>query len=467
MAGARFLGAPMTDTPPKPSAPEADASLSASSAADTFSAEDLAVAWPALSFPERAEGFRMLERGASEDFFGDLDTHEQAQLILSLPEGERRSWMRLLAPDDAADVVQAAPAEARDPLLRLLDEPTRKEVTALMAYAEDDAGGLMNPRYARVRPSMTVDEAISYLRKQTRDRIELLSYVYVLDHGQKLLGVVSFRDLFTAPGNTLVQAIMKVDLVTAHEEMDQEGVSRLFHQHSLMAIPVLNRDGQMKGIVTFDDIVDVVHEEATEDIQKFGGMEALEQPYLKIHILQMIQKRAGWLAALFVGEMLTATAMGFFEGEIAKAVVLALFVPLIISSGGNSGSQASTLVIRAMALGEVAPRDWWRVFRRELAAGLALGLILGAIGFSRVMLWGTLFHTYGDNTMAVGITIALSLVGVVMFGSLAGSTLPFLLRRLDFDPASASAPFVATLVDVTGLIIYFSVASVVMRGTLL
>lgn len=434
---------------------------------DAFSPEDLHAAWSVLSFPERAEGFRLLDRVQAEDFFNELETSEQAQLILALPQGERKNWMRLLPPDDAADVVQSADPEAKEFLLGLLDEPTRKEVTALMAYAEDDAGGLMNPRYARVRPTMTVDEAISYLRKQTRDRIELLSYVYILDHAQCLLGVVSFRDLFTAQGNSLMQNIMHTDLVTAYEEMDQEALSRLFSQHSLMAIPVIDKDRHMKGIVTVDDIVDVVHEEATEDIQKFGGMEALEQPYLKIDMLAMIRKRAGWLAALFVGEMLTATAMGFFEGEIAKAVVLALFVPLIISSGGNSGSQASTLVIRAMALGEVSPKDWWRVLQRELVAGLALGIILGLIGLTRVLIWGKLFHTYGPYTWPVGNTIALSLVGVVMFGTTAGSTLPFLLRRLGFDPASASGPFVATLVDVTGLIIYFSVASFIMRGILL
>lgn len=459
----------MSDTPPEAPSPSPSTSddSGAAEAVEAFGADDLTAAWSALSFPERAEGFRLLERATSEDFFDSLSTHDQAHLVLSLPEGERRSWMRLLAPDDAADLVQAAPEETREPLLRLLDEPTRKEVTALMAYAEDDAGGLMNPRYARVRPTMTVDEAISYLRKQTRERIELLSYVYVLDNAQRLLGVVSFRDLFTAQPNSLVQSIMKVDLITAHEEMDQEALSRLFHQHSLMGIPVLNQAGQMKGIVTFDDIVDVVHEEATEDIQKFGGMEALEQPYLKISMLSMIRKRGGWLAALFVGEMLTATAMGYFEGEIKKAVVLALFVPLIISSGGNSGSQASTLVIRAMALGEVTPQDLWRVFRREVAAGLSLGLLLGAIGFTRIIVWNSVFHSYGGHTGAIALTIATSLVGVVMFGSLAGSLLPFLLRKLDFDPASASAPFVATLVDVTGLIIYFSVASVIMRGTLL
>ena len=386
---------------------------------------------------------------------------------MALPGVERRSWMRLLAPDDAADVIQSAPNDERSPLLNLLDEPTRKEVTALMAYAEDDAGGLMNPRFARVRPNMSVDEAISYLRKQTRDRVETMYYVYALDSDQRLLGVVSFRDLFAALGDKKVRDVMRSDLVTAHEQMDQEAVSRLFSQHSLVAIPVVDDSGRMKGIVTVDDIVDVVHEEATEDIQKFGGMEALEQPYLQIALFSMIKKRAGWLAALFVGEMLTATALSFYEAEIAKAVVLALFMPLIISSGGNSGSQASTLVIRAMALGEVRIADWWRVVRREFAAGLALGLILGTIGLTRVMLWGSYFGTYGEHYPLVAITIFGSLMGVVMFGTLAGSTLPFLLRKLDFDPASASAPFVATLVDVTGLIIYFTVASIVLRGTLL
>ena len=434
---------------------------------DTPSAADLREAWRVLSMPERAEGFRMLERTESEEFYVELDAHDQAELMLALPSAERRSWMRLLAPDDAADVVQAAPNEERGPLLGLLDEPTRKEVTALLAYAEDDAGGLMNPRFARVRPNMSVDEAISYLRKQTRDRVETMYYVYALDSDQRLLGVVSFRDLFAALGDKKVRDVMRADLVTAHEQMDQEAVSRLFSVHSLVAIPVVDDSGRMKGIVTVDDIVDVVHEEATEDIQKFGGMEALEQPYLQIALGSMIRKRAGWLAALFVGEMLTATALSFYEAEIARAVVLALFMPLIISSGGNSGSQASTLVIRAMALGEVRIADWWRVVRREFAAGLALGLILGMIGFTRVMLWGTYFGTYGEHYALVAITIFGSLMGVVMFGTLAGSTLPFLLRKMNFDPASASAPFVATLVDVTGLIIYFTVANIVLRGTLL
>lgn len=431
------------------------------------SSDDLREAWRVLSSSERAEGFRLLERGDAEEFFSYLDVHDQADLILALPSAERRSWMRLLAPDDAADLVQAAPEAVRESLVGLLDEPTRKEVTALLAYAEDDAGGLMNPRFARVRPNQSVDEAISYLRKQTRDRVETMYYVYVLDSDQKLLGVVSFRDMFAAQGDKKVRDIMRTDLVTAHEKMDQESLSRLFSDHSFLAMPVVDDAGHLKGIVTVDDIVDVVHEEATEDIQKFGGMEALEQPYLQVKMWAMIKKRAGWLSALFIGEMLTATALGFYEQEIARAVVLALFMPLIISSGGNSGSQASTLVIRAMALGEVRLIDWWHVVRRELAAGVSLGCILGAIGLARVALWGSFSTLYGPHYMLVGATVAGSLVGVVTFGTLAGSTLPFLLKRIGFDPASASAPFVATLVDVTGLIIYFTVASAILRGTLL
>jgi magnesium transporter len=260
---------------------------------------------------------------------------------------------------------------------------------------------------------------------------------------------------------------MRTHVVSAGDHLDQEALSRLFTQSDLVAIPIVDAAGCMKGIVTVDDIVDVVQEEATEDIHKFGGLEALDAPYMKVRFGAMVKKRGGWLSALFLGEMLTATAMAFFEDEIARAVVLALFVPLIISSGGNSGSQASTLVIRAMALGEVKLRDWWRVIRRELAVGLVLGVTLGAIGFLRIAIWQAVSPLYGAHYLLVAFTVFGSLVGVVTFGTLSGSLLPFILRRVGFDPASASAPFVATLVDVTGLVIYFSVASVVLRGTLL
>jgi magnesium transporter len=375
--------------------------------------------------------------------------------------------MRFLEPDDAADVLQEADPELREELLAVLDEPTRKEVRALAAYAEDEAGGLMNPRYARVRPEMTTDEAIGYLRRQSRERVETIYYVYVLDAQQHLLGVVSLRELFSAPGDARMRDLLHADLVTISEETDQEEVSQLLAKHDLLAIPVVDHEGRMKGIVTFDDVADVVVEEATEDIQKLGGSAALAEPYLEAGLGKMVSKRAGWLSALFLGEMLTTSAMASFEGEIAKAVVLALFVPLIISSGGNSGSQASTLIVRALALGEVRLRDWWRVIRREVVAGVCLGSILGGIGFARVVLWDAAFHAYGDHGTALAVTVAVSLLGVVLWGTLVGSMLPLVLDRLGFDPASASAPFVATLVDVTGLLIYFTAASLLLKGSLL
>ena len=438
-----------------------------SNVAERLAAEDLLEAWNLLVPEDRLESFQALPRPEAEDLFLSLSARDQAELLRMLPPPERRSWIRLLAPDDAADLIQEIPPEEREEILGLLDDTTRKEVNGLLAYAEDDAGGLMNPRYIRVRPDMTVDEAITYLRRQATDRAGAMYYAYVLDAEQKLRGVVSFRKLLSARPDQRVEELIQTDLITVPEAMDQEELSRLFATYRLMSFPVVDAQGHMKGIVTLDDIVDVVREEATEDIQKIGGTAALDAPYLRIGIIDMIKKRAGWLAALFIGETLTATAMGYFEAEIARAVVLALFVPLVISSGGNSGSQATTLIIRAMALGEVRLRDWWRVVRREFFSGLGLGVILATIGVIRILAWQVFFHTYGPHHLLVAFTVAASLVGVVLWGTIVGSMLPFLLRRLGFDPASASAPFVATLVDVTGLVIYFTMARLFLSGTLL
>ena len=422
--------------------------------------------WNDLSDPERLEAFESLPRDRADDFFLQLTSRDQAALLLSLPEGERRIWLRLLPPDDAADVLQLAPEKERNELAAELDDVTRREVNALLAYKEDAAGGLMNPRFARLRPDMTVDEAISYLRHQA-SHVETIYYAYVLDEAQRLLGVVGFRDLFSSDRSKLVRDIMRTQFLSASEQMDQEAVARLFAESRLLAIPVLDSEGRMQGIVTADDIVDVVEQEASEDIQKVGGLEALDGPYLQIPFWQMVKKRAGWLTILFIGEMLTATAMGHFQDEIARAVVLALFVPLIISSGGNSGSQATTLVIRAMALGELRLRDWWIVIYREFSTGLALGSVLAVIGLIRILLWEAVWKTYGPHYMVIASTVACSLVGVVLFGTVSGSMLPFALRRIGLDPASASAPFIATLVDVSGLVIYFTIASIILRGSLL
>ncbi|WP_171442733.1 magnesium transporter [Myxococcus xanthus] len=432
-----------------------------------LSMEELHEAWPVLSVDERLEGFRLLPASVADDFFLALSAREQAELILHLQPAERRTWVRLLPPDDLADLVQAVEPEQAESILSQLDDASRREVNVLLAYAEDDAGGLMNPRFARVRPDMSIDEAISYLRKQARERVETVYYAYVLDAEQHLLGVLSLRQLFQTASDKRVADVMQRDVITVSEDTDQEAVSRLFTEHGFMALPVLDAQQRMKGIVTVDDIVDVVQEEATEDIQKAGGMEALEAPYFETGFFGMLKKRIGWLLVLFLGQMLTATAMSSFEDEIATAVVLSLFVPLIISSGGNSGSQASTLIIRSLALGEMRLRDWWRVARRELLSGLVLGVVLGVVGLARILIWNSISGVYGEHALVLGITVALSVLGVVTFGTLAGSMLPLVLRKFGFDPASASAPFVATLVDVSGVLIYFTVASLLLRGTLL
>lgn len=430
-------------------------------------AHEVRDAWRLLTLDARLEAFHLLDRPEAERFFLELSVHDQASLLLAIEQVERRMWIRLLAPDDAADLIQNAPEDAQRGLLELLDASSRIEVSALLAYSEDAAGGLMSPRFARLRPEMSAAEAIHYLQHQTREKLETIYYAYVLDSRQRLEGVLSFRDLFTAPPEMPVSEVMRKEVISVPDTLNQEAVARLIARHDLNAIPVVDEAGQMKGIVTVDDIVDVVEEAATEDIHKLGGLEALDTPYMQTGLLSMIRKRGGWLSALFVGEMLTASAMARYEDQIAQAVVLALFVPLIISSGGNSGSQATTLIIRAMALGEVTAGDWWRIIQREFVAGLALGVLLAGIGAIRILVWQSLFQVYGDHHIALAVTIALSLIGVVTWGTLAGSMLPFIIRSLGLDPASASAPFVATLVDVSGLVIYFSVAQVVLRGSLL
>jgi magnesium transporter len=314
---------------------------------------------------------------------------------------------------------------------------------------------------------MSVDEAISYLRIQAKTQVETIYYAYVIDMDQTLVGVISFRELFSAAPHKKIRELMATDLIKIPVSLDQEQIAKIFSQQNLMALPVVDEWGHMKGIVTFDDIASVLQEEATEDIQKLGAVEALDLPYMRTPFLEMIQKRAGWLVVLFVGEMLTASAMGYFENEIQRAAVLSFFIPLIISSGGNSGSQASTLIIRALALGELRLQDWWRVLAKELVSGATLGLILGTLGLIRILLWPTRATLYGPHYLYVGFTVACSVLGVVLWGTLSGSMLPFVLKKIGVDPATASAPFVATLVDVTGLVIYFSFAHLILTGLIL
>lgn len=429
--------------------------------------EELDDAWPILSREERAEGFALLQGTDADDFFLGLSARDQAELLPYLSAPERRRWLRILPPDDAADLLQELEGEEREDALDLLDPLTRREATALLAYEEDEAGGLMSPRFARVRPEMTVGQAITYLRRQARRRLETIYYAYVLDPEQRLRGVISFRGLFASPDDARVQEVMETEIVTVPVDMPQEEVARIFAEHDLLALPVVDEQRRMRGIVTGDDVLDAVQEEATEDIQKAAGVNPLEAPYLDTPVPSLIRARGVWLAILFGGEMLTIYAMANYEESIQKVVVLSTFVPLIISSGGNTGSQASTLVIRAMALDEVRLRDWWRILRREIVAGLGLGALLASLGFMRIVLGQWASGAYGPHYLLIAATIALSLLGIVAWGSIMGSMLPLILRRVGLDPASASAPFVATLVDVTGLLIYFNVALLLLRGTLL
>ncbi len=423
--------------------------------------------WSELDLVSRKDKFFRLPRIDAEELFLALGPEDQIDLVGDRTIAEKRSWIRLLALDDMADFIQRIPVDGRPEILGLLDDMTRQEVMGLLAYAEDEAGGVMNPRYIRVRPDMSVEEAIRYLRAQARTPVEVIYYAYVLDYDATLVGVVSFRELLLAPPEKRVREIMVTEIVTANDEGDREALGALITNHGLMAIPVVDEGGRMKGIVTYDDVVEVVQKEATEDFQKLGGMEALGAPYFKITFLNMVKKRAGWLTILFLGEMFTATAMARYQDQIAHAVILALFIPLIISSGGNSGSQASTLIIRSLALREIRLKDWWRVLTRETASGLLLGTCLGLIGFARIIIWQMWQPIYGEHFLLLATTVAVSLIGVVVWGTLAGSMLPFILRKAGFDPASASAPLVATLVDVTGLVIYFSVANLILHGTLL
>jgi len=429
--------------------------------------EELNESWSTLTLEDRKEKFQSLPRTYAEELFLSLSSKDQFDLISKSSSMEKRSWVRLLAPDDAADLIQEFETDDREEIVNLLDPQTRREVTALLAYAEDRAGGLMSSRFVRLRPDMSVDEAISYLRIQAKTQVETIYYAYVLAFDQTLLGVVSFRELFFATQDKKISDFMKTDLVKIPVELDQEKIGQIFLQNELMALPVIDEQGHMKGIVTFDDVASVVQEEATEDIHKLGAVETLDAPYLQISFWTMIQKRLSWLIILFIGEMFTATALGHFQVEIEKAVVLTLFIPLIISAGGNSGSQASTLIIRAMALGEVRLKDWLRVLKREVLTGATLGLCLGLLGILRIVFWPHNSAIYGDYATLIGLTVGISVLASVAWGSTMGAMLPMLLRRFKLDPASASAPAVATIIDVTGLLIYFSVASIILKGHLL
>ena len=429
-------------------------------------AGDLAELMEPLSAEKEAVVFRLLPRNQAAQIFSYLSSERQQELLKALAHEEVVNILNTMSDDDRTEFLEELPAQVTQRLLNLLSPQERQLASQFLGYTENSVGRLMTPHFVRVRPHWTVAHALDHIRRYGMDS-ETMSMIYVIDENDHLVDDLRIRHLLLASPDTLISDLMDERFVALKASDDREVAVEEIKDADLPALPVTDSQGVLIGIVTVDDILDVAEEEATEDIHKLGGSEALDEPYMEIAIPKMVRKRATWLVVLFLSEMLTATAMGKFENEIAKAVVLSIFVPLVISSGGNSGSQASTLIIRAMALGEVTLQDWWRVMRREILSGLSLGAVLGTIGFIRITLWANFFHAYGEHWFLLALTVGFSLVGIVLWGSLSGSMLPFVLRKVGLDPATSSAPFVATLVDVSGLVIYFTVAAVILRGTLL
>ncbi|MFL5595617.1 MAG: magnesium transporter [Gemmatimonadaceae bacterium] len=407
-----------------------------------------------------------LERAA--DVLEYLNEDLRSEVLETMSARQAAELVTEMTPDDRADTLEGLEEASAEEILSEIPAAERAETEKLLAYDPDSAGGLMTTEFVSVSQDTPVEEALAAVRRIARsERREAMNTIYTTDSSGRVQGVMALRELLAAAEGAKVSDIAWQEVQTVPLTADREEVARVTREYDLVAVPVVDNNGVIQGVVTVDDVIDALVEEHTEDVQRFGGMEALDMPYTQIGFFSMIGKRAPWLAALFLSEMLTTTAMGHFQGELEKAVVLALFVPLIISSGGNSGSQATSLIIRSLALGEIKLRDWWRIMLRELPSGLMLGVILGVMGIVRILLWQYLGIGQYPHPNLLAATIGLALVGVVTFGSLAGSMLPFVLQRLGFDPASASAPFVATLVDVTGLSIYFYVALLILRGTLL
>ena len=427
---------------------------------------DLAPLIAELSVEELAALFRVGSRELDATIFTYLPLESQKKLLKVLNQEQAAALLNALPPDDRTAFLNELPLDVAMQMLAMLSPDERQVAQSLLAYPEHSVGRMMTLDYVAVRPEWTVREALDYIREHGYDR-ETLNMVYVVDEGGHLIDDVRVRRFLLSPLDRPVRELLDGNYTMLSPTDDREKALGLFKKFDRVALPVVDEARKLIGILTVDDMLDVAEEEATEDIQKLGGSEALDEPYITIALHRMVKKRASWLVILFLGEMFTATAMAYFEDELKRAVVLGLFIPLITSSGGNAGSQASTLVIRALALGEFKLRDWWRVMRREIGAGFALGLILGVIGFLRITIWSLFSNIYGEHWLLVASTIGVTLVGIVMWGSLMGSMLPLLIKRCGFDPATSSAPFIATLVDVTGLVIYFTVALVILRGTLL
>lgn len=416
-------------------------------------------------FASQIIGNMSTHRAAS--VFKILDVSVQKQVIQELPPLKSAELLNELPADDRTSFLEELPSEVVKELIKTLDPEERRITLSLLGYPEGSVGRLMTPDYIAVNADWTMTEVLDHIREVGRES-ETIDVIYIVNDKGEFVDDMRIRDVIMTSPDKVVSEIIDYRYIALHVNDDQEVASQTFKMNNRVALPVLDDQNILLGIVTIDDVLWVASEEFSEDMQRIGGTEALDEPYLEMPIFKLFQKRIVWMVVLFIGEMLTASAMGYFEDEIAKAVVLALFVPLIISSGGNSGSQASTLIIQAMAVGEITIADWWRVLKREIISGLLLGTVLGIIGFIRVVAWSQFFpEVYGIYYKQLGAAVGISLMGVVLWGTISGSMLPIFLKRAGADPAVSSAPFVATLVDVTGLIIYFSVAYLFLRGLML
>jgi magnesium transporter len=440
-----------------------------------WSPADLAELLTDLPDDEQVILFRVLPHDVATETFEHLGFDAQENLLRAMGQEEKVKLLNEMSADDRTALLEELPSSAVTHLLKLLSPEERHVAQSLLGYPEHSIGRLMTPDFIAIREDWTVKQVFDFIRENGRDS-ETLNVVYVVDEKGRLIDDIRIREFLLRPFESKVSEIRDRSFVTLKVTDSEKDAVDLFKKYDRTAMPVIDSEDLLVGIVTIDDVLDVVEEETTAEIQKIGGMEALDEPYTTISLWRMVKKRATWLVLLFLGEMLTATAMQSYEGVIEKAAVLSLFLPLIISSGGNSGSQATTLIIRAMAVGEVRMRDWWRVAVREMMAGASLGVILGVVGFSRISVWHflnkvfphfPLFTSYNPHWDLVAMTVGCALVGVVLWGSLMGAMLPFVLRRCGLDPATSSAPLVATLVDVTGLLIYFNIALVILRGTIL
>ncbi|MCW8803049.1 MAG: magnesium transporter, partial [Ignavibacteriaceae bacterium] len=410
--------------------------------------------------------FRVLSFDLATDTFEHLEFDTQEELLKAMGNEEVAAILNDMSPDDRTALLEELPGTSAKRLIQLLSTEERKIAQTLLGYPENSVGRLMTPDYIAVKQDWTVSETLEHIRKFGADS-ETLNVIYVVDDKGKLIDDIKIREIILSSLNKKINELMDENFIALNVHDDQENAVEIFKKYDRVVLPVIDNHGILIGIVTVDDVFDVAEEEATEDIQKIAGVTALEEPFHTIPLLSLMKKRVVWLTLLFIAQILTAVAMGFFENEISKAVVLSIFIPLVISSGGNSGSQAATLVIRAMAVGEIALADWWLIMKREILSGLMLGGILGTIGFFQVAILANVFNVISSYWVLIAITVCFSLIGIVLWGTISGSMLPFILKKLGADPATSSAPLIATLCDVTGLIIYFSVAMLVLSGTLL